>query len=84
MGPSSDSVFVTHDLNPAGPLAELEYWKQRTAKFSYLVDQLKSHPFKGVLITIVTAKSKVLKVNEGGVNSLTLVILLLVPWTQTI
>ena len=58
----SDSLL--HNFTAVGPLAELEYWKQRTAKFSHLVDQLKSHPFKGVLVTIVTAKSKVLKVND--------------------
>lgn len=45
-----------------GPLAELEYWRQRTAKFSYLVDQIKSQPCRGVITTLGAAKSRVLKV----------------------
>ena len=45
-----------------GPLAELEYWRQRTSKFSYLVDQIKSQPCRGVITTLGAAKSRVLKV----------------------
>ena len=45
-----------------GPLAELEYWRQRTAKFSFLVDQIKSQPCRGVITTLNIAKSKILKV----------------------
>ena len=54
-----NNFFVTH---LAGPLAELEYWRQRTAKFSYLVDQIKSQPCRGVITTLGAAKSKALKV----------------------
>ena len=54
-----NKFFVT---NLAGPLAELEYWRQRTAKFSYLVDQIKSQPCRGVITTLGAAKSKALKV----------------------
>lgn len=52
------------EADDTGPLAELEYWKQRTAKFSCLVDQIKSQPCKGVITTLVAAKSKVIKVRE--------------------
>lgn len=45
-----------------GPLAELEYWRQRTSKFSYLVDQIKSQPCRGVIATLSAAKSRSLKV----------------------
>ena len=50
------------EADDTGPLAELEYWKQRTAKFSCLVDQIKSQPQRGVLTTLVAAKSKIIKV----------------------
>ena len=56
-----NNFFVTH---LAGPLAELEYWRQRTAKFSYLVDQIKSQPCRGVITTLGAAKSKALKVDQ--------------------
>ena len=52
------------EADDTGPLAELEYWKQRTAKCSCLVDQIKSQPCKGVISTLVAAKSKVIKVRE--------------------
>lgn len=50
------------EADDTGPLAELEYWKQRTAKFSCLVDQIKTQPCRGVITTLVAAKSKVIKV----------------------
>ena len=51
-------------ISCVGPLAELEYWRQRTAKFSYLVDQVKSQPCRGVITTLGAAKSKAIKVNN--------------------
>lgn len=50
------------EADDTGPLAELEYWKQRTAKFSCLVDQIKSQPCRGVITTLVAAKSRIIKV----------------------
>ena len=52
------------EADDTGPLAELEYWKQRTAKFSCLVDQIKTQPCRGVITTLVAAKSKVIKVTN--------------------
>ena len=52
------------EADDTGPLAELEYWKQRTAKFSCLVDQIKSQPCRGVITTLVAAKSKIIKVKK--------------------
>ncbi len=51
------------EADDTGPLAELEYWKQRTAKFSCLVDQIKTHPCRGVITTLVAAKSRIIKVH---------------------
>lgn len=50
------------EADDVGPLVELEYWKQRRAKFSCLVDQIKSQPCRAVLTTLVAAKSKIIKV----------------------
>lgn len=58
------------EADDTGPLAELEYWKQRTAKFSCLVDQIKTHPCRGVITTLVAAKSKIIKVKIMLVNTL--------------
>lgn len=50
------------EADDTGPLAELEYWKHRTAKFSCLVDQIKTQPCRGVINTLNIAKSKIIKV----------------------
>jgi len=52
------------ECDDSGPLAELEYWKQRTSRFSCLVDQIKGQPCRGVITTLVAAKSRAIKV--GG------------------
>uniref|UniRef100_A0A8V0X370 Dynein axonemal heavy chain 5 n=1 Tax=Gallus gallus TaxID=9031 RepID=A0A8V0X370_CHICK len=44
-----------------GPRAELDYWKKRLSRFSYLMDQLKSPDVKAVLGVLTAAKSKLLK-----------------------
>ena len=56
------------ECDDSGPLAELEYWKQRTSRFSCLVDQIKSQPCRGVITTLVAAKSRAIKVggDRGG------------------
>lgn len=51
------------EADDTGPLAELEYWKHRTAKFSCLVDQIKSQPCRGVISTLNIAKAKIIKVS---------------------
>ncbi len=53
------------EADETGPLVELEYWKQRTAKFSCLVDQVKRPPCRGVITTLVAAKSKVIRVSNS-------------------
>ena len=50
------------EADDTGPLVELEYWKQRTAKFTCLIEQVKSLPMRSVLIVLGIAKSKVMKV----------------------
>lgn len=53
---------IRKEADDTGPLTELEYWKQRTSKFSCLVDQIKTQPCRGVITTLVAAKSKIIKV----------------------
>ena len=71
------------EADDTGPLAELEYWKQRTAKFSCLVDQIKSQPCKGVITTLVAAKSKVIKVMEEYQFKFSVEILICELWHPT-
>ncbi|NXQ97872.1 DYH5 protein, partial [Sagittarius serpentarius] len=49
------------EADDLGPRAELDYWKKRLSKFSYLTDQLKSPDVKAVLGVLTAAKSKLLK-----------------------
>ncbi|NWY53686.1 DYH5 protein, partial [Chionis minor] len=49
------------EADDLGPRAELDYWKKRLSKFSYLTDQLKSPDVKAVLGVLTVAKSKLLK-----------------------
>ena len=50
------------EADDLGPRAELDHWKKRLSKFSYLLDQLKSPDVKAVLAVLAAAKSKLLKV----------------------
>ncbi|XP_019376784.1 PREDICTED: dynein heavy chain 5, axonemal [Gavialis gangeticus] len=49
------------EADDLGPQAELDYWKKRLSKFSYLLDQLKRSDVKAVLGVLAAAKSKLLK-----------------------
>ncbi|KFW95743.1 Dynein heavy chain 5, axonemal, partial [Phalacrocorax carbo] len=49
------------EADDLGPRAELDYWKKRLSRFSYLTDQLKSPDVKAVLGVLTAAKSKLLK-----------------------
>ena len=41
---------------------EIEYWKNRAAKLTLLVEQINSHPCKMTLVTLRAANCKLLKV----------------------
>lgn len=49
------------DSEDSGPDTELEFWRNRMAKFNSVAEQLKSKDAKMVLGVISSAKSKVLK-----------------------
>uniref|UniRef100_A0A8C3CTQ3 Dynein axonemal heavy chain 5 n=1 Tax=Cairina moschata TaxID=8855 RepID=A0A8C3CTQ3_CAIMO len=52
---------LRREADDLGPRAELDYWKRRLSKFSYLMDQLKNPDTKAVLGVLTAAKSKLLK-----------------------
>jgi dynein heavy chain len=55
----TDSTRV--DADDAGPETELDYWRNRMAKFNSITEQLKGRECKVVLGVLSAAKSKVLK-----------------------
>lgn len=56
------------EADDTGPLAELEYWKHRNAKFSGLVEQIKTQPCRGVITTLDIANSKIIKVCSHSIQ----------------
>lgn len=50
------------EADDTGPMAELEHWKMRMAKFSSLVEQINHQDCRAVLRILHIAKSKTLKV----------------------
>ena len=58
----AESEQMRKEADDTGPVAELEHWRQRRAKFNTLLDQMKSFDCKTVIAILMHAKSKVLKV----------------------
>ena len=58
----AESGQMRREADDTGPLAELEYWKLRTARFTGLIEQIKAHPMRSVFMVLHLAKSKVMKV----------------------
>lgn len=46
----------------SGPLTELEHWKRMSAKFNYIIEQIKGPTCKAVINVLNVAHSKLLKV----------------------
>lgn len=51
---------IRREADNIGPRAELDYWKKRTSKFNYLLDQIKEHEVKSALGVLQAAKSRLL------------------------
>ena len=49
-------------MNGLDVKVEIEYWKNRAAKLTLLVEQINSHPCKMTLVTLRAANCKLLKV----------------------
>ncbi len=54
----AESEQIRREADNIGPRAELEYWKKRTSKFNYLLDQIKGSETKAALGVLQTAKSR--------------------------
>ena len=50
------------EADDTGPMAELEHWRMRMAKFNSLVEQINAFDCRAVLRILHIAKSKTLKV----------------------
>ena len=61
----AESEQMRKEADDTGPVAELEHWRQRRAKFNTLLDQMKSSDCKTVIAILMHAKSKVLKVQSN-------------------
>ena len=53
------------EADDAGPMAELQHWRQRMAKFNSLLEQIKAKKCKTVIGILLVGKSKILKVNSS-------------------
>lgn len=50
------------EADDSGPLTELEHWKRMSAKFNYIIEQIKGSSCKAVINVLNVAHSKLLKV----------------------
>eukprot|EP00111_Clytia_hemisphaerica_P005698 TCONS_00016530-protein len=67
----AESEQMRKEADDTGPIAELEHWRQRRAKFNTLLDQMKSSDCKTVIAILIHAKSKVLKIWKELDNRIT-------------
>ena len=56
----AESEQIRREADNIGPRAELDYWKRRTSKFNYSLDQIKSNEVKAALGVLQAAKSRML------------------------
>ena len=56
------SEQMRKEADDTGPNVELEHWRQRTARFSGILEQVKSHKCRMALMILNVVKSKVLQV----------------------
>ena len=56
----AESEQIRREADNIGPRAELDYWKKRTSKFNYLLDQVKEQEVKAALGVLQAAKSRLL------------------------
>ena len=56
------SEQMRQEADDTGPLAELEHWRQLTAHFNSILQQIKGHSCRMAISILQIAKSKTLKV----------------------
>lgn len=57
-----ESEQIRKEADDSGPLTELEHWKCMSAKFNYIIEQIKGSSCKAVINVLNVAHSKLLKV----------------------
>lgn len=50
------------EADDSGPLTELEHWKRMSAKFNFIIEQIKGPQCKAVINVLNVSRSKVIKV----------------------
>ncbi|GAB1300830.1 Dynein axonemal heavy chain 8 [Apodemus speciosus] len=56
-----ESEQMRKEADDSGPLTELEHWKRMSAKFNYIIEQIKGSSCKAVINVLNVAHSKLLK-----------------------
>ncbi|XP_004416334.1 PREDICTED: dynein heavy chain 8, axonemal-like [Odobenus rosmarus divergens] len=56
-----ESEQMRKEADDSGPLTELEHWKRMSAKFNYIIEQIKGPTCKAVINVLNVAHSKLLK-----------------------
>lgn len=57
-----ESEQMRKEADDSCPLTELEHWKRMSAKFNYIIEQIKGPSCKAVINVLNVAHSKLLKV----------------------
>ena len=64
------SEQIRREADDTGPFAEMDHWRHMSARFSSIIDQMKTHHCKMTINVLNVAKSKVLKVCHLNLISL--------------
>lgn len=57
-----ESEQMRKEADDSGPLTELEHWKRMSAKFNFIIEQIKGQPCKAVINVLNVSRSKIIKV----------------------
>lgn len=57
------SQQLRRESSNIGPLAELDHWRRQLTTFTSIIEHIKSEPAMMYIHTLITAKSKLLKVS---------------------
>lgn len=66
----AESEQMRKEADDTGPMAELDHWKMRMAKFNSLVEQIKDTECRTVISILQFAKSRVLKVSLDSTQTI--------------
>ncbi|XP_068088806.1 dynein axonemal heavy chain 8 [Hyperolius riggenbachi] len=57
----TESELIRRKADSSNPFTELEYWKKKSVKFNFIIEQIKGQNFKSVVMVLHISRSKVLK-----------------------